>query len=296
MAELKDLWEQARAASEADPDALDRVRTRWEASVDAGADDVHGLLRGVGAVETGAAARVAARVRQTRWRRRAAVGTALAMAATAALWLRPAPEGVLDQPLVTGQIALTQLVSASSNGAGHASGTTLAPRISWTRGRLDLDVVHGAGVDLQVETPEAVVSVVGTVFAVTRDALGTDVEVSRGAVRVACTGGATTLLGAGESAACWPVTLGGLLGRARTLESRGADVDDVLATLDRALSVDGPRPLRGEVLAHRVRILYQQGRDDEAVTAARSYLSEGHAPRRSELTELVDHLTGTGAK
>lgn len=296
MARLDDLFDAARRASEPDEDAVARLTERL-ASANADDPAVARALRDVGAPSEVAAYRVAQRVRQSQRRRRAAGfagATALAAAAVLAfiLWPEP-PPAPLDVPIAAAEVSapvvlpVTEHVRLASKGTGHVTGLQRAPRIAWERGRIEVDVTPRQGIDLVVTTREAVVAVVGTQFAVDRTPLGTHVTVNHGKVDVTCLRQRTLRLEAGESVLCWPVDLGGLLGRARTLEREGADAQAVLDTLDRALEVRGPEALRGEILATQVRVLSSDARTDEARRAAAAYLDEGHAPRRDEMSAFL---------
>ena len=103
--------------------------------------------------------------------------------------------------------------------------------------------------DLVVETPEAQVRVVGTVFEVHRDTLGTEVTVDRGHVVVRCEDtGTRHELAAGGTIACLPVRAPGLVARAHTLHERGADASLVLHALDLALAREPDAATRAEAM------------------------------------------------
>ena len=165
-------------------------------------------------------------------------------------------------------------------------GSARAPRIAWTRGTVEVEVEPNRGVDLQVQTPEGVVTVVGTAFDVTRDIAGTSVSVRRGKVRVACVEGDTVLLTGGHSITCRPATPAGFLARARHLLDDGGSASATLALVDRGLRDARPGPVHDELLYLRIEQLLQLDRHDEARAAADLYLRQPSRPRSDEVRDL----------
>jgi ferric-dicitrate binding protein FerR (iron transport regulator) len=227
----------------------------------------------------------------------AALGAVAAMAAVALLivgvgvgaWLaadRDAPVAVTVAPTDgPAPHAIGDGVRLRSRGAGVVSGTERAPRVEWTAGTVEVEVEPGRGIAMVVVTREAEVRVVGTVFAVTRDALGTRVIVSRGSVTVSCVGGGNHALVPGQQTHCMPTTAPGMLGRAQELKRSGAGPAEVLATVDAALpSASGP--FLGELLALRAEALLALDRHAEAVAAADDYLARG-GPRVEDLLQIA---------
>jgi hypothetical protein len=189
------------------------------------------------------------------------------------------------------QRALTELVRLDYQGAGTVDGTERTPHIRWEAGTLDVEVTPGAGVDLSVETDEALVHVVGTAFSVTRDAMGTKVAVTRGHVRVTCTGAASEQLVVGGQAECLPVRAAAWIGRVQALMAASRPVDEILSSVDRGISLAGPGdPATGELVAMRIRVLMDSSRYEDALAAAESYLASGATPRRAEVEALATEL------
>ena len=220
------------------------------------------------------------------WRLAAGV-SGLAAAAGVALALWPAP-GPTDAPLSVdlatlgpaGDLQLDGL-GLVAHGVGALEGTDAQPTVRWEQGSVRLDVDPTAGRRVRVETPDGAVEVLGTIFRVTRDPLGTEVAVERGRVAFACTSGAVSELAAGESSWCLPTTAGGLLGRARALDAAGAAPDAVLATLDAGLAVAGPgSALSVELSYRRLPVLVALDRPAQAAAAGVAYLAAGHALHR----------------
>ncbi|MEN0062316.1 MAG: FecR domain-containing protein [Myxococcota bacterium] len=296
---LGDLFQAAKKASEPPPGAADRIRERVR---DAEGHDpgVAGVLAGVGAPDPTASHRVMARLRSARRRRGPLLAAGLGFASVLMAFfasLSSSPPQALNTTLHATEGPLTLLtdtVSVAVDGNGHVRGTDIEPVITWERGRLVVYVTPNAGIRLVVDTPESRVTVLGTMFAVERDPIGTYVDVARGTVQVECRNGPTSRLTAGDDTTCWPVTPSGLLGRARTLERRDAPVAEVMASLERALILDGLPAVRGEVLAQLVRTLLQANRPADARRIARQYLDEGHLPRRDELTSFLAHSPPSG--
>ena len=191
-----------------------------------------------------------------------------------AITLEPSPE-----PRPVGDA-----VRLSPNGTGTVSGTERSPTIVWTSGTIGVDVDPGRGIGLTVSTREAEVRVIGTVFEVTRDALGTTVDVTRGTVAVTCAAGADHVLEADQRTTCLPTTAPGLLGRANELKRAGAPWADVLATVEAALP-QATGPFLGELVAVQAEALGALGRHGEARAAADRYLGLG-GPRVVDLLRI----------
>lgn len=222
---------------------------------------------------------------------------ALLAAASLALWVGwramqpPAPAVALDIAIETASdhsaMAVAPDVSMTANGRGQMFGTTRSPRLHWEEGKVELEITPNKGVDLVVSTDEGTARVVGTGFSVERTPFGTTVAVTHGRVAVDCSAGPSALLTAGEALECVHTRPSALLGRARAQVQRGDSAKEVLATLDLATRADNPEALAGEILAMRVTVQYRAGQTDDAITTARRYLDEGHAPRRQEVRRIA---------
>ena len=200
----------------------------------------------------------------------------------------------LDSPAAWRSEAVTKGVALSFQGSGEVGGDSEHPRIDWDRGVLNVEVVPGRGIDLQVRTREATVSVVGTGFSVTRDALGTQVHVLHGRVSVDCGGGESVFLNPGDDHTCLPRSAAAMLGRARTLQARGASAAEVYAAVDRGLAQSGAEGTSGAVIEElrvlRIETLAQSGRVAEALEEADAYLSGAAPARASEVLRLAGRL------
>lgn len=217
------------------------------------------------------------------------VPVVIAAAAALAFALRaPSPA---DVPLTTGDVPLTRDVHLSAAGEGLARHADDRIEIAWSHGALSVEVEPDRGVKLAVVTDEAEVSVVGTGFTVTRDALGTTVTVAHGRVDVDCALGASVLLGAGESRTCHPRTAAGALGRVRALEARGVAGAAVLEEIDAALGrPDATGAVAHELAAMRVRALLALGRDADALAATEQALRAWPGARDLELRRVAARL------
>jgi ferric-dicitrate binding protein FerR (iron transport regulator) len=183
-------------------------------------------------------------------------------------------------------------VVLTSNGTGVVSGTDKDVVIDWQSGDLGVSVEHGAGISLTVHTREADVRVVGTVFEVDRDVLGTRVRVTRGKVAVQCGGGGDAFeVVPGVEMTCMPLSGAGNLASARALVTAGATADKVLAAIDRGLgfSVEGD-PVHDELEALRIETLANDGRTDEAIAGARAFLATATTLRRAEVARILLRL------
>lgn len=262
MADYRTLLEEYRAAGELRPDTERRLRDR---------------------------------LRAPRRRLRAPIvvfplGLALAAAVVLTLLRPPAP--VADVPLTTqGGLALTADVQLSADGEGNARQADERIEIAWSHGELAVEVEPDRGVQLAVLTDEAKVSVVGTGFTVSRDALGTHVTVAHGRVEVDCAFGGSTLLVAEQTRTCLPRTAAGAMGRIRALQARGIGADVTLDEIDAALTRPDARDAAGNELgAMRVRALLGQGRDADALAATEHALRTWPGARDLELRRVAARL------
>ncbi|MEQ1571924.1 MAG: FecR domain-containing protein [Myxococcota bacterium] len=289
----ENLLKQLGAETAPTPSELDAVRRGLARRISDGEVSV-ALLRHLPDVRPEELVRARA-VRPRRWSpwllAPLSFGAGMAMAtALLGAWLALRPDRVVP---LSGSLASTDAetvlvpapgVSLTARGAGDIGGTSDAPRIDWTGGSLAVEVEPERGIDLVVETREARVRVVGTVFSVDRDALGTSVGVTRGKVEVTCAGGRPQLLGAGERVTCLPNTAPGLLGRANALKAANAAPADVLAAVDAGLPI-AQGPYEGELRAVRAEMLLQLDRPVEAVAEARRYLALD-GPRQIEVAKI----------
>jgi len=201
---------------------------------------------------------------------------ALCAAAAAALVMLLPLERDVSVALSAGQVEIGDGLRLTASGAGQVTGTTLRPEITWSRGLLRVDQEPDAGIETRIQTAEGTVSVLGTVFTVKRDSelLSTVVEMTRGSVLLRCKDGSSHTLGAGQSGVCLPATATQMATRATRLKERG-DHAAALASLDRALEL----PQEGRVytaglLAVRVEVLHQLGRDAEILETIQRYRGE----------------------
>ena len=174
------------------------------------------------------------------------VGVGGLVAAAAALWLAllPAPEPVPQQlDLVSSQWTSEQVhqdVQLQFEGRGQLDAVGKSHDIEWREGRLKVSVTPKQDIQLDVRTPEAVVSVVGTVFEVHRDLTGTTVSVERGQVAVRCGDApAAPLVPSDGSAFCETTSPEGRAALARARRESG-DLDGALAISAKGLSVAAP--------------------------------------------------------
>ncbi len=224
----------------------------------------------------------------------AGLGCAIA-AASAAVALRvgadpgTSPEGA--GPLASDSVwagrRLTG-VDLTYRGSGDVDGSDQAPRIDWQRGTLNVEVTPGLGLDVRVNTREAEVRVVGTGFTVTRDALGTRVEVRHGIVETSCVGESAVQLQQGDSVTCAPQSAAGLLGRAQALREARADAALVAQSLEAGLALTSlADPIGAELGAMQVQLYAEAGRNTEALESAHRLLSAGGSGREEELILLA---------
>lgn len=290
----RDQLRAARDLTEPTEAELGRVRERLAQ----GLEPTTELFRDGPRPTAAMAARVRGRLqeRPQRWGMPLTAGLALAAAALLAIGVSawaPTEASTEVEPqtvaLGSGSAELAEVV-VRADGVGEAVGAGPDWSMDWTRGALAVEVPPDGRHTVVVRTPEAEVRVVGTVFEVERDALGTAVAVSRGSVEVACTVGDEARLEAGDSVRCLPATASGLLGRARALADGGEAPDAILDALDRGLALDAEVGVRGELLAARIGPLVALERSAEALVAAEQYLALGVETRDASVRRAAAAL------
>jgi ferric-dicitrate binding protein FerR (iron transport regulator) len=191
----------------------------------------------------------------------------------------------------------TREVRLDYHGEGALSGTREAPELVWRSGTVRASVAPDRGIELVVRTPESTVQVIGTVFQVTRSALGSETIVERGIVRVDCVLGGRAVLRRGGRHNCLPATAAGLLGRARRLQDDGAPASQALQALELARGrPDATGAVREEIAWVRVEVLAASGRRRAALTEARRLVAGGGGHRHDELLDTIERLSRWGRR
>ena len=168
------------------------------------------------------------------------IGTVSMLAAAGLMMVmtRPSEPGIQQVALSAEQwseVAASDDVLLGFSGQGDLQSTGTVHDIDWRTGRLNVSVTPNQDINLTVSTPEALVSVVGTVFEVRRDALGTTVSVARGKVEVLCNNQSALYLTSEQTHTCLPTTALGLLNRA--LDLKADDPDAALEAI--AMGLEG---------------------------------------------------------
>ena len=230
------------------------------------------------------------------WRRLVPGAMVLAAAAMAVLAVgvnrtleeAPAPSGAHALAGVSQLQPLDEVV-LDYGGQGEAAWDGKVVRIDWEAGSLTSNVMPEQGIDLSVHTREAVVSVVGTEFTVTRDADGSHVLVDHGVVSVECEASGEVTLRAGQSHTCAPVSAGQWLYKIDRLFAASGDSDRIRTSIRRGIrySAEGD-PLRGELLARQVQLELRDGDRSAAAETAQQYLREGYTVRAERLRPFAE--------
>jgi len=228
----------------------------------------------------------------------AATGAVAAVAAAALLTLRETPRTEALDAVQSVHVAWSADVQLDYQGVGVAEGTPADLVVQWQEGIVRAEVAPNQGNRVQVRTTEAVVTVVGTVFAVERSPLGTTTWVDRGQVHVRCADGTEhDVTPDADAVTCLPVRPGALLGRADALIARDAELDIVLDTLARGLDAAVPgSSTEGELLARR---LEQEARGGDAASAqgtATAYVAGGHTLRLDTVARTAARLATQDAR
>ena len=183
-------------------------------------------------------------------------------------------------------------VSLVWKGRGSLGGARLSPVVEWDRGTVEVEVEPKQGIQLSVQTREAMVKVVGTGFEVRRDVQGTAVFVRHGMVEVTCAdGGPSVLIGAGQQRLCAPTTAVGMLARARARQSAGTPAAELLPLVEQGLGAADPSDVvEGELNVMKVQLLQELDRKAEALQTAERYLQNPSAPRVVEMHRVAAAL------
>ena len=210
------------------------------------------------------------------------IGSMAAAALTFTIWPTDDPVPATPQALALSAESWAELqvhedVTLGWVGQGELEAEGRAHDIDWKSGRLKVSVTPKQGIDLTVRTPEATVSVVGTVFEVRRDTLGTTVTVERGQVEVICAEQTPLMLTADENThTCQPTTAVGLLNRAQDLIATDPDAaaDSVKRGLQQAAPTTDSFAYSG-LHYQDARLHRDAGRHAEALHAANASLEGG---------------------
>ena len=227
-----------------------------------------------------------------------ASGATLIAAAAAVLATRAAPRIEPLEAIETQHVAWSADVRLDYQGRGVAEGSEQDLSVQWDDGILRAEVAPERGNRVEVRTKEAVVTVVGTVFAVERGPLGTTTWVDRGEVHVACTDGSEhTVTADTASATCLPTRPGALLGRADALLARDAEPEMVLDTLARGLAVAEPgSPTEGELLARRLEQEARQGELGKVLATGSAYVEAGHTLRIAAIAASATRMAAAAGR
>ena len=307
MSSPDDLLRQFARETEALSDAKKRVADRLSMSIDPTlATD---LLRSLPDPDDSAIARVLAQVREsiragqrmTMPFRTGPLVVASAAFALLAVGLFVAPKLIEDSPpvMIAATLEAAQPALATPapgvrleyTGWGFVSGSQNQPRLQWGAGSLHVEVEPNQGIDLRIETPNGEIQVVGTVFDVDVDDLGTRVHVARGKVRVVCELGETTLLTAGQNTTCVRASAANVLNFAVQARTRGGTPGQVLSLASQGLTLAPEAGLvRDELRLVKFQSLLQLERRAEARAAADDYLLNPQAPRRVDVLRTTAKL------
>jgi hypothetical protein len=206
--------------------------------------------------------------------------------------------GLTDNPMPIQALALSaeswseleasEHVQLGFSGQGSAQVEGKVHDIDWKQGRLSVSVTPSQEIDLTVRTPEANILVVGTVFEVQRNTLGTTISVERGTVSVQCGQRTARQLTTGEKQTCLPTTAVGLLNRAQDLKR--ASPDDAVAAIAMGLELVDASSTDFDDLHYRAaEIHYEAGRPEAALESARSALSGGDGTYTAEAHSIAAH-------
>jgi len=222
-------------------------------------------------------------------RRRPPVWTLAPVAIAAALtvaWLAWPEAPIEPQPLASADRWSQTDAQPGVQLAFHGQGQVSSPSVvSWEQGELQVEVEPDRGIEFHVETAEASIRVVGTVFSVERSNLGTSVSVERGKVEVTCQDEHTQAVTAGEAWLCLRSPAAAL----HWADSyQGADTSAVLRVVERGLARSTPgEPVHDELEVLRIQTLAQHGRTAAALDAAEAHIERGAEHRAQEVRQIA---------
>lgn len=206
-------------------------------------------------------------------------GLAVAAAAVALQLIPSAPDNLIDPqgPVALGEqaavdVALPEGISISGEGQGVLSGTEGDRTVAMSGGTMHFEVTPNAGLHLEVTTTEGTVTVLGTVFDVSQDALGTTVSVERGKVQVDCAGRGSVYVTAAESQTCYSGQ--GYLENGRALQGAGESPEAILAAIGTYSAVDTTAAQHAELEALRISSLSSLKRYDDVLSGAEAFLAD----------------------
>jgi len=214
----------------------------------------------------------------------ALVPAAVATAAVVA-WLAW-PQVEAPQPLASGDTWSQADARPGVQLAFHGQGQVSSPSVvSWEQGELKVEVEPERGIEFRVETAEASIRVVGTVFSVERSSLGTSVTVERGKVEVTCQNEPTHNVTAGEDWLC-------LRSPAAALHwadsHQSGSATDVLQVVERGLARSPlGDPVHDELEVLRIQTLASAGQHRQALIAANERLDRGAHHRVTEVRQIA---------
>jgi hypothetical protein len=215
----------------------------------------------------------------------ALAGAPLAAAVAATLWLT-VPQDPGPHPLESvsdwSQAHAQPGVQLAFQGQGQVASPSL---VSWEQGELKVEVEPKRGIEFRVETAEASIRVVGTVFSVERSSLGTSVTVDRGEVEVTCLDEAAQAVTAGQAWLCLRSPAAAL----HWADSQpGGSSAEVLRVVDRGLARSAPDdPVHGELEVLRIQTLARAGQHAAAREAAERRLARGADHRAREVRQIA---------
>ncbi|MEN0061915.1 MAG: FecR family protein [Myxococcota bacterium] len=223
--------------------------------------------------------------RPKRGRTDLAVGVAVALAATALITVAVSRSGPSTHTVSFGEegpVALTPNVNAVAEGEGEAVVRGEVTEVTWSSGRIRVDVEPDTGQTVRVTTPEAEVTVLGTIFDVERGPFGTRTSVERGRVSVTCVDQSDPMvLSAGTDGWCYP-DAGAAFGRVLWMERQDYAVAERLAVIEQALAhpqgLDATRTLLRQ---RQVAAYVELNRTSDAVAAVKQL------PPRTRAAELA---------
>jgi len=263
-----DIQKELRKMPEPDPEAIDRLRSKFRAT------------------------RTERMPSKATW-----IAPALALAAAATLWVvlpGDAPrELTLNASGATETLTWSDQVQFEFSGHGTVSGTSQDVTVQWDGGRIAVQVAPNTGTELSIVTDEAIIQVIGTAFTVERDGTGVTIDVTHGRVAVDC------VLADSEDAhvtneigtwTCLPLTAAGMETRADMLKETGASLQERLKIVNRGLEMaEIGTTQHGELLARRVEVLTASDMP-AALADAENYLDAGYTTRKTEMQRSASRL------
>lgn len=178
-------------------------------------------------------------------------------------------------------------VTINGNGQGEISGKDNQLTIAWNIGQISVEVEPEKGVNLSIQTPDALVNVIGTKFTVDCSEKGTALSVEQGKVEFICHNLESNSIASKQSDICYK-SAGTALVQARDFLDEGLATLAIEAT-NKGLSLEPGEAVKEELNAVKI-LAFSSIDEEQALPLAKSYLQSKSQLRRDEILSITSRL------